>query len=139
MPKRPSVLRAEVQPKFEMVQVHEEKLSQLEGSVTRTSRDVNKSVEEVRGLVDSTEKQLAAKTAQVERKVLGSTEKLSKEIEQTRAQQRERSTITPSNGAKTWHFSRLRCAMATATSLARIWAFRTATSVCRSSKESSDR
>ena len=81
-------LRAEVGPQFEMVQVHEEKLAQLEGSVTRASRDASRNVEEVRGLVDSTEKQLAAKAAQVEQKVLGSTQKLSKEIEQTRAQQR---------------------------------------------------
>ena len=80
-------LRAEVQPKFEMVQVHEEKLAQLEGSVTRTSRDVNRSVEEFKGLVKSTEKQLSAKAAQVEQKVLGTTQKLSQEIEQTRAQQ----------------------------------------------------
>ena len=81
-------VRAEMQPRFEMVQVHEEKLSQLEGSVTRTSRDINKSVEEFKGLVDSTEKQLAAKATQVEQKVIGRTQKLSEELERTRAQQR---------------------------------------------------
>ena len=80
-------VRAEIQPKFEMVQVHEEKLSQLEGTVTRTSRDINRSVEEFKGLVDSTERQLAAKATQVEKNVIGQTQKLSKELEQTKAQQ----------------------------------------------------
>ena len=81
-------VRAAMQPQIEMVQVHEEKLAQLEGSVTRTSLDMSRSVEEVKGIVDSAEKQLSAKASAVERNVLGKTTELSKEIEQTRSQQR---------------------------------------------------
>lgn len=93
-------VRAAMQPQLEMVQVHEEKLAQLEGSVTRTSREVNKSVEEFKGLVDSTEKQLSAKAAQVEQKVLGTTKKLSQEIEQTRAQQKQQKAAITEVGGK---------------------------------------
>ncbi len=83
-------LHAQLEPSIEMVQVHEEKLAQLEGSVNRTSREVSTSVEKVQGLVNTAEKQLTAKATQVEQRVLGRTDKLSKEIEATKAQQQAR-------------------------------------------------
>jgi chromosome segregation ATPase len=82
--------RAQLEPHIAMLQVHEEKLSQLEGSVSRTSREISSSVQKVEGLVDSAEKQLAAKANQVEQRVLGRAEKISKDLEQTKAQQQAR-------------------------------------------------
>ena len=84
--------KAQLEPNIEMIQVHEEKLAQLEGSINRTSREVSTSVEKVQGLVDTAEKQLTAKATQVEQRVLGRTDKLSKEIEATKAQQQARFT-----------------------------------------------
>ena len=82
--------RSQLEPHIAMLQVHEEKLAQLEGSVSRTSREISSSVQRVEGLVDSAEKQLAAKANQVEKRVLGRTEKLSKDFEETKAQQQAR-------------------------------------------------
>lgn len=82
--------RSQLEPHIAMLQVHEEKLAQLEGSVTRTSREISTSVQKVEGLVDSAEKELAAKANQVEQRVLGRTEKISKDLELTKAQQQAR-------------------------------------------------
>ena len=82
--------KAQLVPSIEMVQVHEEKLAALEGDVNRTSRQVSTSVEKVQGLVSTAEKQLNAKASQVEQRVLGRTEKLSKDLETTKAQQQAR-------------------------------------------------
>jgi chromosome segregation ATPase len=82
--------RARLEPHIEMLQVHEEKLAQLEGSVTRTSREVSSSVEKVLGKVDSAEKELSAKTSQVEKRAMGRAARLSEAIEETKAQQQAR-------------------------------------------------
>jgi uncharacterized coiled-coil protein SlyX len=82
--------RSQLEPHIAMLQVHEEKLAQLEGSVTRTSREISSSVQKVEGLVDSAEKELAVKANQVEQRVLGRTEKISKDLELTKAQQQAR-------------------------------------------------
>ena len=68
-------------------QALEEQIAQLEGSINRTSRVVDTSVSEVRGMVESTSKSIDEKTRGVEQRVLGKTNVLAKEIEQTRAQQ----------------------------------------------------
>ena len=82
--------RARLEPHIAMLQVHEEKLAQLEGSVTRTSREVSSSVEKVLGRVDSAEKELSAKTSQVEKRAMGRAARLSEAIEETKAQQQAR-------------------------------------------------
>ncbi len=68
------------------MQAAEEQIAKLEGNVTQTSRAVDTRVDEVKGLVADAEKQLTAKTAAVETKVIGRTDTLKKEIEQTRSQ-----------------------------------------------------
>jgi len=61
--------------------------AQLEGTVSRTSRSVDTSVEEVKGMMATKGKQLEEQTQKVEQRVLGRTQTLAKEIEQTKAQQ----------------------------------------------------
>jgi len=68
------------------LQAAEEQIAKLEGNVTQTTRVVDSRVDEVKGLVADAEKQLAAKTQEVESKVIGRTENLKKEIEQSRTQ-----------------------------------------------------
>jgi chromosome segregation ATPase len=68
------------------LQAAEEQIALLEGNVNQTTRAVDTRVDEVKGLVADAEKQLAAKTQEVESKVIGRTENLKKEIEQTRTQ-----------------------------------------------------
>jgi hypothetical protein len=68
------------------LQAAEEQIALLEGNVNQTSRAVDSRVDEVKDLVADAEKQLAAKTQEVESKVIGRTENLKKEIEQTRTQ-----------------------------------------------------
>lgn len=70
----------------ERLQAAEEQIALLEGNVNQTTRVVDSRVDEVKGLVADAEKQLAAKTQEVESKVIGRTENLKKEIEQTRSQ-----------------------------------------------------
>jgi archaellum component FlaC len=62
-------------------------LAQLEGSVSRTSRTVDTSVEEVKGMMATASKQIDEKTQKVEQRVLGRTQTLAKDLEQTKAQQ----------------------------------------------------
>jgi hypothetical protein len=68
------------------LQAHEEQIALLEGTVNQTSRAVDTRVNEVKGLLSTTEAQLAAKAREVETKVIGRTDTLKKEIEQTRSQ-----------------------------------------------------
>jgi hypothetical protein len=70
----------------ERLQANEEQIAKLEGNVNQTSRAVDTRVDEVKGLVADAEKQLTAKTAAVESKVIGRTDTLKKEIDQTRSQ-----------------------------------------------------
>ena len=79
--------RGAMDPYVEMIQLHEEKLAQLEGSVNKTSRDVTSSVAKVKGLVDDAERQIRASAGAVEKKVLGRTQRLSKELEAAKARQ----------------------------------------------------
>jgi chromosome segregation ATPase len=65
----------------EQLQLHEEQIAQLEGSVNRATRSVDNSFKELKGVVASTEKSVAAAAQQVERKVLGRTNTLAKRID----------------------------------------------------------
>lgn len=71
----------------EQIQLIQEQIAQLEGSVNRTSRVVDTSVNEVRGMVQQAETKIDQKASQVEQRVLGRTTTLAKEIEQTKQQQ----------------------------------------------------
>jgi len=79
--------KAEMAERFAMLQQHDEQLAQLEGNVNRASREVDTRVEEMKGIMTDAEKQLDAKAQEVEQRVLGRTQNLAKEIEQTKAQQ----------------------------------------------------
>lgn len=63
------------------------RFAQLEGTVSRTSRSVDTSVEEVKGMMDAKGKELEEQTQRVEQRVLGRTQSLAKELEQNKAQQ----------------------------------------------------
>lgn len=76
--------RTEMAEKFA---IYEEQIAQLEGSVNRTSRAVDTSVQEVKGLVQSAEKEITQKASQAAASAIGRTETLKKELEQTRQQQ----------------------------------------------------
>jgi len=65
----------------EQLQLHEEQIAQLEGSVNRATRSVDSSVKELKGVVASAEKSVAEAAQQVERKVLGRTNTLAKRID----------------------------------------------------------
>jgi len=65
----------------EQLQLHEEQIAQLEGSVNRATRSVDNRVKELKGVVASAEKSVAAAAQQVERKVLGRTNTLAKRID----------------------------------------------------------
>ncbi|MBI1352938.1 MAG: hypothetical protein GC160_01240 [Acidobacteria bacterium] len=70
-------------------QTMSEQIAQLEGSVNRTSRVVDTSVQEVRGMVQEAESKIDQKASQVEQRVLGRTTSLAKEIEQTKTQHQQ--------------------------------------------------
>ena len=63
-------------------QLHEEQFAELEGTLNRTSREVDDSVEELRGAVASAEKDLSATTRKVERRVIGRTQVLAKKLDE---------------------------------------------------------
>ena len=63
---------------------HEERLALLDGSVARTSTELETQVGEVKSLVESAEKQIDVKTRQVENKVLSRAQVLEEELEATR-------------------------------------------------------
>jgi hypothetical protein len=69
------------------LQATEEQIALLEGNVNQTSKAVDSRVDEVKDLVADAEAQLTAKTQAVESKVIGRTENLKKELDQTRNQQ----------------------------------------------------
>lgn len=71
----------------EQMQGFEEQIAQLEGNVNRTSRVIDDSVADVKTLVESAEKTIDEKAQKVEQRVLGRTNTLAKELEQTKAQQ----------------------------------------------------
>lgn len=71
----------------ERLQAHEEQIALLEGNVNQTTRAVDSRVNEVKGLVANASQELSAKAQEVESRVLGRTETLKKEIDQTRNQQ----------------------------------------------------
>ncbi len=71
----------------ERIQGFEEQIAQLEGNVNRTSRVIDDSVADVKTLVESAEKTIDEKAQKVEQRVLGRTNTLAKELEQTKAQQ----------------------------------------------------
>jgi len=73
--------------RFELLQQHDEKLAQMEGTVSRASRDVDTRVEEIKGIMTDAEKQIDVKTKEVEQRVLGRTQTIAKDLEQTKAQQ----------------------------------------------------
>ena len=71
----------------EQLQGFQEQIAQLEGNINRTSRVVDDSVQEVKGMVETAEKSIDEKASKVEQRVLGRTNTLAKELEQTKAQQ----------------------------------------------------
>ena len=73
--------RAEVGERFNG---HDERLALLDGSVARTSSELESQVGEVKSLVESTEEELAERTRQVETTALVQAQTLQKEIEETR-------------------------------------------------------
>jgi hypothetical protein len=62
------------------IQTHEEQLAKLEGSVIRTSRQVEESASALRGEVSSTRGQIAQATRQVESQVLSKTQELAQKL-----------------------------------------------------------
>lgn len=73
----------------EQFQVYDEQLASLEGSVNRTSREVGSQVAQVKGMVETAEQEIADAAVQVERRVLGRTVNLEKELAETQAQQEQ--------------------------------------------------
>ena len=63
-------------------QLHEEQFAELEGTLNRTSREVDDSVEELRGAVASAEEDLSATTRKVEQRVIGRTQVLAKKLDE---------------------------------------------------------
>jgi small-conductance mechanosensitive channel len=63
------------------IQTHEEQLAKLEGSVIRTSRQVEESASALRGEVSSTRGQIAQATRQVESQVLSKTQELAQKLQ----------------------------------------------------------
>ncbi len=74
----------------ERLQVHDEQLAQLEGTVNRASREVGTSVSQMKDVIASAEKELAAKAQSAEQKILGRTQTLEKELQQTKSQHQAR-------------------------------------------------
>lgn len=71
----------------EQLKLHEEQIAQLEGAVNRASNTVDTKVNELQGAVRTAQTELSKTAQQVETKVMGQTQKLAKEIEQTKKQQ----------------------------------------------------
>ena len=77
--------KAEFAGQTKQLKIHEEQIAQLEGSVNRATRTVDSSVKELKGVVASAEKSVAEAAQQVERRVLGRTNTLAKQIEEEKA------------------------------------------------------
>lgn len=73
--------RAEVGEQFNN---HEERLALLDGSVARTSSELETQVGQVKSMVESTEEELAERTRQVETTARAQAQSLQEEIEETR-------------------------------------------------------
>jgi archaellum component FlaC len=69
-----------------LLQQHDEKLAQMEGTVSRATREADTRVEEMKGMMTDAEKQLDVKAKEVEQRVLGRTQTIAKDLEQTKAQ-----------------------------------------------------
>jgi DNA repair exonuclease SbcCD ATPase subunit len=78
--------KAEFSAQTKQLQIHEEQIAQLEGSVNRATRTVDSSVEELKGVVASAEKSVAEAAQQVERRVLGRTDTLAKRLDEQKAE-----------------------------------------------------
>ena len=89
-------LRAAKTQMANQFQVYDEQFAALEGSVNRTSREVGTQVAQVKGMVATAEKEIANAAVQVEKKVLGRTATLEKELEQT--QQRHQQALQAVGG-----------------------------------------
>ena len=78
--------KAEFAAQMEQLQIHDEQIAQLEGSVNRATRTVDSSVKELKGVVASAEKSVAEAAQQVERRVMGRTHTLAKRIDEQKAE-----------------------------------------------------
>ena len=77
-------------------QLHEEQFAELEGALNRASREVDDSVQELRGTVVSAKKDLSATARKVEQRVLGRTQVLAKKLDEQKAEQQ--SALTQVDG-----------------------------------------
>ena len=77
-------------------QLQEEQFAQLEGALNRASREVDDSVQELRGTVASAKKDLSATARKVEQRVLGRTQVLAKKLDEQKAEQQ--SALTQVDG-----------------------------------------
>jgi len=68
-------------------QTYDEQFAQIEGSVNRTTRTIETQTTEVKAMVADAEKTIEEKAQNVENRVLGRTNTLAKELEQTKEQQ----------------------------------------------------
>lgn len=80
-------LRSTKQEMAERFQVYDEQFAQIEGSVNRASRTVETQVQDVRAMVETAEQTIEEKAKTVESRVLGRTNTLAEELEQTKQQQ----------------------------------------------------
>ena len=77
-------------------QLQEEQFAQLGGALNRTSREVDDSVQELRGTVASARKDLSATARKVEQRVLGRTQVLAKKLDEQKAE--HQSALTQVDG-----------------------------------------
>ncbi len=78
--------KAEFAAQTKQLQIHEEQIAQLEGSVNRATRTVDSSVKELKGVVASAEKSVAEAAQQVERRVIGRTDTLAKRLDEQKVE-----------------------------------------------------
>ena len=78
--------KAEFAAQTKQMQIHEEQIAQLEGSINRATRTVDSSVEELKSAVASAEKSVAEATQQVERRAIGRTDTLAKRLDEQKAE-----------------------------------------------------
>jgi len=78
--------KAEFAAQTKQLQIHEEQIAQLEGSVNRATRTVNSSVKELKGVVASAEKSVVEAAQQVERRVMSRTDTLARQLDEQKAE-----------------------------------------------------
>lgn len=78
--------KAEFAAQMKQLQIHEEQIAQLEGSVNRATRTVDSSVKELKGVVASAEKSVAEAAQQVERRVMSRTDTLARRLDEQKAE-----------------------------------------------------